>query len=286
MRPLGEVVAAGRETLDLSDAEAIRATVRALRPAIIVNAAAYTKVDAAESDRQAAFAINAEAPALLAGEAARTGALLVHYSTDYVFDGSARAPYVEAAPAAPLSVYGASKLEGEQRIAASGAAALVFRTSWVYGLRGRNFLVTMQRLARERDTIAVVDDQTGVPNWSRALALATARVLALGVTALRERAGLYHLSCGGQATWFEFAREILRETSVHVRPIPTSDYPTPARRPAYGVLDSSKFTRTFGFSLPHWRDALAECLATRPSAERGAGALSIGPRNEGPDTAS
>ena len=264
MRALGDVVAVGRETLDLADADAIRATVRELRPAIIVNAAAYTKVDAAESDRQAAFAINAEAPAVLAEEAERIGALLVHYSTDYVFDGSAHSPYAEDAPAAPLSVYGASKLEGEWRIAASGVAALVFRTSWVYGLRGQNFLLTMQRLARERDTIAVVDDQTGVPNWSRALAHATVRVLALGVPALRERAGLYHLCCGGQATWFEFAREILRGTPVRVRPITTADYPTPARRPAYGVLDTSKFARTFGFSLPHWRDALAECLARPP----------------------
>jgi dTDP-4-dehydrorhamnose reductase len=234
--------------------------VRTFRPATIVNTAAYTKVDAAETDRDAAFAINATAPGVLAEEARRAGALLIHYSTDYVFDGKARQPYTEDAAPAPLSVYGASKLEGERRIAASGARAIVFRTSWVYGMRGANFLLTMQRLARERDEIGVVDDQVGVPNWSRALARATARVLALGGEALADRAGLYHLSCTGQASWYAFAREILRDVPVRVVPIATSAYPTPARRPSYGVLDTEKFATAFGFALPDWRTALAECL--------------------------
>lgn len=262
LEPLGRVVATDRATLDLADVDAIRATLRRVKPAVIVNTAAYTKVDAAETDRDTAFAINATAPQVLAEEAERSGALLVHYSTDYVFDGQAREPYPETATTAPLSVYGASKLEGEQRIAATGARALVFRTSWVYGKRGNNFLLTMQRLARERDEIAVVDDQIGVPNWSRTLARATARVLASPIEALGERTGVYHLSCGGQASWFEFAGTILRDAAVRVRPIPTTAYPTPARRPAYGVLDTAKFSHAFGFTLPHWRDALTECLAS------------------------
>lgn len=262
LAPFGTVVAADRALLDLSDREAIVATLRELKPALVVNAGAYTAVDLAESERDQAFAINATAPGVLAEEARRTGALLIHYSTDYVFDGNARTPYAEDAHAAPLSVYGASKLEGERRIAASGAAALVFRTSWVYARTGKNFLVTIRRLAVERDELRIVNDQTGTPNWARTLADATAKVVAMGLPALRERAGLYHLSCGGEATWYEFARAILGDVaSPRVTPIPTRDYPTPAQRPAYGVLDTSKFRRTFGFTLPDWREALAECLA-------------------------
>jgi dTDP-4-dehydrorhamnose reductase len=242
---------------------------RALKPALVVNAAAYTAVDRAESEREAAFAINARAPGVLAEEAKRLDAVLIHYSTDYVFDGEARSPYVEDDPVAPLSVYGESKLEGERAIAASGATALVFRTSWVYGRRGRNFLLTMQRLAAERDELRVVDDQTGVPNWSRTLAQATGRVVAMGLPAVAERAGLYHLSSTGQATWFEFARAIVGDVArPRITPIATRDYPTPARRPRYGVLGTAKFRHAFGFSLPAWRHALTECLASpaEPSA--------------------
>jgi dTDP-4-dehydrorhamnose reductase len=263
LRELGDVVATDRDTLDLADRDAIAATMRRLRPAIVVNAAAYTAVDAAESQRDVAFAINADAPGVLAEEARRAGALLVHYSTDYVFDGASRVPYTEAAPTAPLSVYGRSKLEGERRIAQSGARALVFRTSWVYGLHGRNFLLTIRRLAAERDTLSIVDDQVGVPNWSRELARSTARVLSLERATLDERAGLYHLSCSGDTTWFGFARAFLGDTPrARLVPITTDAYPTPARRPAYGVLDTTRFRHAFGFCLPHWRDALAECLAT------------------------
>ncbi len=264
LAPFGTVVAADRARLDLSDREAIVATLRELKPALVVNAGAYTAVDLAEQERDQAFAINATAPGVLAEEARRTGALLIHYSTDYVFDGNARTPYAEDAHAAPLSVYGASKLEGERRIAASGAPALVFRTSWVYAVTGKNFLVTLRRLASERDELRIVNDQTGTPNWTRTLADATAKVVAMGLPALRERAGLYHLSCAGEATWYEFARAILGDAaSPRVTPIPTRDYPTPAQRPAYGVLDTSKFRRTFGFTLPDWREALAECLDPR-----------------------
>ena len=260
---IGDVVATDRATLDLADADAIVAKIREAEPDLVVNAAAYTAVDLAEKERDLAFAINARAPGVLAEQAKRSGALLVHYSTDYVFDGGARAPYAEDAPTAPLSVYGASKLEGERAIAAAGANALVFRTSWVYALRGRNFLVSMRRLAAERDELRVVADQTGVPNWCRTLARETARVLSQGLDAAAERSGLYHLSCTGETTWHGFARAIVGDAvTPRVTAIATSDYPTPARRPAYGVLDTARFARTFGFALPDWRSALAECVAS------------------------
>ena len=263
LRSVGTVVAADRNTLDIGNADAVSGMLRDLRPSIVVNTAAYTAVDRAESDRERAFAINAVAPGVLAECSKRVGALFVHYSSDYVFDGRSRVPYTEEASPAPLSVYGASKLEGEQRIAASGVQALVFRTSWVYGLRGANFLVTIRRLAAERDELRIVDDQVGVPNWSRALARATRSVLELGREALVERVGLYHLSCAGEATWYRFAQAFVGDTPrARLLPIATSDYPTPARRPAYGVLDTRKFARTFGFALPEWRAALDECLAS------------------------
>jgi dTDP-4-dehydrorhamnose reductase len=263
LQPHGRVVAIDSDTLDLADPDAIARTMRELSPALVVNAAAYTAVDQAEKERDLAFAINAVAPGVLADEAKRAGAVLVHYSTDYVFDGAARTPYDEHAPTGPLSVYGATKLEGERRVVASGAAALVFRTSWVYGLRGRNFLLTIRRLAAEREELRIVADQAGVPNWCRTLAQATARVVANGLPYLRERAGLYHLSSGGSTTWYEFARAIVGDVPLpRVVPIATADYPLPARRPAYGVLGTAKFERTFGFALPSWRDALAECVAS------------------------
>ena len=263
LAPLGEVLGLDRTQLDLADASAIAATVRRAKPALIVNAGAYTAVDLAEKEVELARAVNGLAPGVLADEAKRIGAVLVHYSTDYVFDGAASAPYDEDAPVRPLSSYGRSKLEGERAVAATGARALVFRTSWVYGRRGKNFLVTMQRLARERPEIRVVDDQTGVPNWCRDLARGTTRIAARGLPWLAERSGLYHMSATGATTWYGFARAILADLpSVRVVPITTADYPTPARRPAYGVLGTAKFERTFGFALPAWRESLAECLAS------------------------
>ena len=263
LAPLGEVLGLDRTQLDLADASAIAATVRRAKPALIVNAGAYTAVDLAEKEVELARAVNGLAPGVLADEAKRIGAVLVHYSTDYVFDGAASAPYDEDAPVRPLSSYGRSKLEGERAVAASGARALVFRTSWVYGRRGKNFLVTMQRLTRERPEIRVVDDQTGVPNWCRDLARGTTRIAARGLPWLAERSGLYHMSATGATTWYGFARAILADLpSVRVVPITTADYPTPARRPAYGVLGTAKFERTFGFALPAWRESLAECLAS------------------------
>lgn len=258
----GDVVALDRAGLDLADPDAIVAAVRTLAPDLIVNAGAYTAVDAAESERDAAFAVNARAPQILAEEARRTGALLIHYSTDYVFDGTARTPYREDSPVAPLNVYGESKLAGEQAIAAVGAPALTLRTSWVYGLRGRNFLVTIRRLAAQRPELRIVADQTGTPNWARALATATAALVGQGLPALKDRAGLYHFSATGATTWHGFAQAILESGSAPVvTPITTAEFPTPARRPAYGVLDTSLFRATFGFGLPAWQDSLAACLA-------------------------
>jgi dTDP-4-dehydrorhamnose reductase len=261
----GNVVACDHAKLDLADPAAIIRCVRAVAPSLIVNAAAYTGVDRAETEREAAFAINERAPGVLAEEAKRTGAVLIHYSTDYVFDGARTAPYSESAPTHPLSVYGASKLAGELAIGASGALALTLRTSWVYARHGRNFLVTMQELAATRSELRVVADQTGVPNWSRALAGATVRLIAQGTNYMAERAGLYHLSAQGQATWYEFAREIIGDDAhVRVTPISTADYPTPAKRPAYAVLDSTRFAGTFGFALPDWQTLLQQCLRSAP----------------------
>ncbi|CAG0963690.1 dTDP-4-dehydrorhamnose reductase [Burkholderiales bacterium] len=271
LAPLGEVVGVDRAQLDLADPGAIVATVRRVKPALIVNAGAYTSVDLAEKEPALAEAVNGVAPGVLAEEAKRAGALLVHWSTDYVFDGAAGAPYDEDAPARPLSSYGRSKLAGERAVAASGARALVFRTSWVYGRRGRNFLLTMQRLAAERPEIRVVDDQTGVPNWCRDLARATARLASHGLPWLAERGGLYHMSARGSTTWYGFARAILAGVaSARVVPITSAEYPTPARRPAYGVLGTARFERTFGFALPDWHTSLAECLASDPDPAMGA----------------
>lgn len=263
LAPLGPVTATGRAELDLADPSAIVATVRSVRPALIVNAGAYTAVDLAEKEGALAQAVNGVAPGVLAEEAKRAGALLIHFSTDYVFDGTARVPYVEDDPVHPVSAYGRTKLAGERAVGESGAHALVFRTSWVYGRRGRNFLVTMRRLAAEGKPLRVVDDQTGVPNWCRELARATARVAAMGRTELADRRGIYHLTSCGATTWYGFARAILADdSSASITPIATSEYPTPARRPAYSVLDGTKFERAFGFALPDWRASLAECMAS------------------------
>lgn len=258
----GEVTALGRSQLDLADVDAVRESVGAIRPQLIVNAAAYTAVDLAEREEALAEAINARAPAVLAAEAKRLGALLMHFSTDYVFDGVATTPYDEEAPTHPLNAYGRSKLHGEQAIAATGAAAITLRTSWVYARRGHNFLLTMQRLGQEREELRIVADQFGVPNWSRQLAEAVAALVATGLPALTARAGLYHLSGQGQASWFEFAQAIFG-TAARPRlvPIASAEYPTPAVRPGFGVLGTAKFERAFGIVLPHWRDTLQRCLA-------------------------
>ncbi len=269
LAPSSDVTQTDRAELDLENADAIASAMRALRPDLVINAGAYTAVDAAENERERAYAINARAPQVLAEEAKRLGAVLLHYSTDYVFDGMASTPYPESAEPNPLSVYGASKLAGERAITASGAHALVFRTSWVYGLRGQNFLLTIRRLAASRDELRIVADQVGTPNWARALAEATATLVARGSPFLAARSGLYHMSATGATTWHAFACAILGNAPApRVIPITTAEYPTPARRPAYGVLATQRFRETFGFGLPPWREALSNCLTAEDGTVR------------------
>src|SRR5947207_14664751 len=249
---LGNVIALDRTALNLADCDSVVKTVRSTAPGLIVNAGAYTAVDRAEQERDLAFAVHENAPAILALEAKRLNAVVIHYSTDYIFDGTQRTPYDENATPNPLNAYGESKLAGERAIVASGASAIVLRTSWIYSLRGNNFLLTIRRLASERDELRVVADQTGVPNWARALANATATLVGRGIPYLADRAGLYHMSARGQTTWYEFAQAIVgHRARARIVPITTAEYPTRARRPAYGVLDSAKFEQTFGLTLPH-----------------------------------
>jgi dTDP-4-dehydrorhamnose reductase len=268
---LGEVVATTRsgrlsddgsacEALDLAQLETIAPLLQRVRPDWVVNAAAYTAVDRAETEHDAAFAINAAAPAQLAALCAADGIALLHYSTDYVFDGSGTRPYLDTDPTAPLSVYGHSKLAGEQAIAASGARHLIVRTAWVYATRGQNFLRTMLRLGAERDELRVVADQHGSPTPAWLLADVAAQVLTQGIA----ESGVRHLVAAGQTTWHGFAEAIFERAlacgliarAPRVLPITTADYPTPARRPAYSVLDSRHLQAEYGLSIPDWRDAL------------------------------
>ncbi len=264
---LGQILAVDKERFDLSNPDQVRDAVRESAPDIILNAAAYTAVDRAESEPDLAMAVNAKAPEVLAEEANRMGALLVHYSTDYVFDGTKSGAWEETDAPNPLSVYGASKLAGEQAIAAAGGRYLIFRTSWVYGPHGKNFLLTMLRLGRERDRLNIVDDQIGAPTTSIELADAT-RTIVDGVMASRfgppeAWAGIYHMTCGGVISWcgfakaiFERAQPILNGKIAQVSPIPTSAYPTPARRPRNSVLSNEKLFSRFGVKLREWESAL------------------------------
>ena len=269
LQPLGEVMALGRTELDLADAAAIAACIALQRPDVIVNAAAYTAVDKAESESELAFRVNAAAPAALAKAAKACDALLVHYSTDYVFDGSRAGAYREDDATGPRSAYGRSKLAGEQAIAASGARHLIIRTSWVYGLHGANFMNTMLRLGRRSsetgDELRVIGDQVGAPTWTRHLADATAAVL------VRQDgpSGLYHLAAGGETSWHSYAEAIFSEAQATglmdrtpvVRRITSADYPLPAKRPTNSRLDCAKIRRDFNLTLPDWRIGLADCLA-------------------------
>lgn len=265
---LGEVIALDSQALNLTDEDALRTHVRELAPRIIVNAAAYTAVDKAEGDVEKARAVNATAPGILAEEAAQSDALLVHYSTDYVFDGSGNTPWCEDDACAPLNVYGETKLAGERLIQASGCRHLIFRTSWVYGARGSNFLLTMRRLMRERPELKIVADQLGAPTWCRDLAEATAIIL--GQVACHSVPstpwGIYHLSNGGETSWHGFAQAIQQfdmdatSTNAKLVPIPSSDYPTPAKRPLNSRLNPDKLECTFGLKLQHWQRALALCM--------------------------
>lgn len=261
---LGDVIALDRAGLDLTDSDAISNRVRLFKPNVIINAAAYTAVDAAERDREGAFAVNARGPAVLAEEARRLGALLVHFSTDYVFDGEKDGPYREDDLPRPINVYGESKLAGEKALEASGCRRLVLRLSWVYGARGRNFLLTMLRLAEERREIRVVDDRVGAPTWCRTIALAT-RDLVRGD--FDDQTPLLHLAAGGDTSWFTFACAIFDSTrpmwkrQLKVIPVPSTAYPSAARRPRNSRLNTDLLEYQLGRGLPHWKEELALCLA-------------------------
>ena len=276
LAPLGELVVATREgcagdaAADFDAPESLAALVAGSAPDVVVNAAAYTAVDQAETDREAAFRVNAEAPAALARACAGRGALLVHYSTDYVFDGNATRPYREDDPTAPLGVYGESKLAGEAAIRESGARHAILRTAWVYAAHGRNFLRTMLRLAGERDALRVVADQVGAPTPASWIADATAAMLRRGI----DGAGTWHVVADGETSWHGFASAIMREAvaagllarAPSVLPIGTADYPTPARRPAYSVLDTARLQRDFGLRPPGWETGLRATLRELASA--------------------
>jgi len=274
LAPLGALVCTTRsgrlddgeacEVADFDRPGALKALVDRIAPDVVVNAAACTAVDCAESEPEAAFRVNAEAPGVLAAACAARDALLVHYSTDYVFDGTATRPYREDDPVAPLGVYGESKLAGEQAILASGARHMIFRTSWVYADRGSNFMLTMLRLARERDELRVVADQVGTPTPARLIADTTATILGRPFTG----SGLWHLTAQGETSWHGFAEAIVDRAHAlgrighrpRIVPIATADYPTPARRPACSRLDCSRLERDAGIRLPDWKDALDTVL--------------------------
>lgn len=274
LAPLGEIVAVAREELDLADPDAIRRTIREIRPDLIVNAAAYTAVDKAESEPDLAMAVNGLAPGIMAEEAKRLNAAMVHYSTDFVFDGAKSGPYSEEDTPNPLNVYGRTKLAGERAIQAVGAPYLILRTSWVYAARGKNFLLTMLRLARERSELKIVDDQIGAPTWSRMLAEVTSQILAQHLSpvyrqpaSMADVSGVYHVVPEGSTSWYGFARKIFEETSREASfvlpkliPIQATDYPLPAVRPRNSMMSNVKLGQTFGLSFPSWEKSLVLCL--------------------------
>jgi len=272
LQGLGKIVALDRSGMDLANLDQVRRVVRELKPKLIVNPAAYTAVDKAESEANVAMRLNAEAPAVLAEEAKKLGAGLIHYSTDYVFDGTKDGAYVETDPTNPQNVYGQSKLAGEQAIVGSGCSHLIFRTSWVYGTRGKNFLLTMLRLGAERDELSVVADQIGAPTWVNTIAVLTANVLAQAAGSevagdadewWREYSGVYHLTASGSVSWHGFAEAIFAQAGLKtpvVRPIPASMYSTPARRPYNSRMSNDRLEQAFGVSAPDWREALRLCL--------------------------
>jgi dTDP-4-dehydrorhamnose reductase len=278
LKPLDELIAPARAEMDLADADSVREVIRSVRPRWIVNPGAYTAVDKAESEPELAYAINAEAVKAIGQEALAIGAGVVHFSTDYVFDGAGSMPYRETDATGPMSVYGASKLAGEIALAESGAAHLIFRTSWVYGASGKNFLLTILKLARERERLRVVGDQHGAPTWSRDLARMTAAVIGQCEMAARGRelpavlgdvGGIYHAAGERQTTWYGFAAEAVRlqrESEPGVRfaeieAITTAEYPTAAKRPANSRLNCERLAERFGWKMMDWRNSLREVLA-------------------------
>jgi dTDP-4-dehydrorhamnose reductase len=297
---LGEVLTPDRSDLDLRDPEKIRRVMRDAKPQLVVNAAAYTAVDAAEADEDNALAINAEGPQVLAIEAKRLGALLVHFSTDYVFDGSKNSSYVESDVPNPLNAYGRTKLAGEEAIRNSGVAHLIFRTSWVYATYGRNFLLTILRLATEREELKIVADQVGAPTCALDLAEAATRILARMIAGDKsqfpfpEAGGTYHMTAAGQTSWYEFANAILDEArrapqnlpwlasatkgrpliARRIVPISTEEFPLPARRPANSVLSNARLKQVFGVALPDWRKQLQKCFSPERTRANSPAAIS------------
>ncbi len=274
LAPLGEVIALGSDSQDycgdFTNLQSLAETVQKIKPDIIVNAAAHTAVDKAESETELAQTINTDAPALLAREAKNLNAWLIHYSTDYVFDGSGTKPWIETDPTAPLGVYGATKLAGEQAIQASGCKHLIFRTSWVYGARGNNFAKTMLRLAQERDSLSIINDQIGAPTGADLLADVTAHAIRT-MQSKKELSGLYHLVSSGETSWHGYARYVidtaqkmgqeLKTSTESINPVPTSAFPTPAERPKNSRLNTDKLQRNFGLNLPEWQTGVARMLS-------------------------
>lgn len=260
LAPLGKVIALNRQQLDLTDTSAIKQSIQHYRPDWIVNAAAYTAVDKAETELALAMQINGIAPEVMANAAKDIGCGLLHYSTDYVFDGSKASSWLETDIASPINAYGQSKLVGEEAIQASGCQHLIIRTSWVYDVRGQNFLNTMLRLAESKQKLNIVNDQIGAPTWSRHIADSTGHLLRM---ATPQNDGIYHLTATGQTSWFGFAQAIFEQSSEMglkvptVNPVATKDYPTPARRPETSVLNCQKIYRSFGLRLPDWQSTLA-----------------------------
>lgn len=290
LHPLGEVVAAGRQQLDLLKPNEIRQFIRTVRPNLIVNAAAYTAVDQAETDEAIAFAVNAGAPRVIAEEAKKLDAAIVHYSSDYVFRGSKNTPYVEDDPTSPINAYGRTKQAGEEAVQSVGGTYLIFRTSWVYAQEGSNFLLAMLRLATQQEELKIVCDQIGAPTWSREIAKATAHILSrvyareATSVSLAEASGIYHMTAAGETSWYDFARAILERFPKStarpawlgaatndrplmarlVTPISSNEYPTPARRPAYSVLCNRRLGNVFGTQLPNWRAQLHAVFSEEP----------------------
>ncbi len=272
LQGLGDIIALDRSQMDLAYLDQVRDVIRSVKPDLIINPAAYTAVDKAESEPDLALRINGEAPGVMAQEAKKLGAAMIHYSTDYVFDGSKTTPYTEDDPTCPINVYGATKLAGEQAIQAAGIPHLILRTSWVYGMRGNNFLRTMLRLSQEREELRIVDDQHGAPTWCRTIADTTARIVALAEDAQntqewwQQRSGMYNLTAQGQTTWYGFTQAILENAAVanelakqpRLTPIATQDYPLPARRPTHSALSCERLIETFT-GLPDWDKALKLC---------------------------
>jgi len=272
LQPMGEVAALGRDDADFSKTESLREIVQDTKPDVIVNAAAYTAVDKAEAEEELALVINGEAPKVLAEEALKANSLLVHYSTDYVFDGAKESPYVETDEPLPINAYGRTKLAGEQAIQKSGCDYLIFRTSWVYASRGNNFLLTMLKLAREREELNIVSDQIGAPTSAKLIADTT---ISCVQQAMKERqaggffSDLYHLTSSGYTSWHGFTEEIVKTANKssasklsikHVKAIPTTDYPTPAARPMNSRLELNKLESTFSIKMPDWKDVLHQCM--------------------------